>query len=234
MFLSWRHPFLAPLYAGLISFAFVVLFGAVLGPPPQTVIRVVADGVDPLPPELAELSIRIRKPDGRNQDVGGGKIDNRGSYTPDVSVANHLVCIQPQPPAPWKVIQPATNIVDQPNPVTCTAPIPNPPDKEIVLKLVKGATVRAMADGPTPNSVPKEFAGVLVEIREPDGAKGTEMGWLDAMGQWVLPRQVADRLVCLHPPLGWMVTAPPTTDQQGTKCVKASGDDIVFTLGRTR
>lgn len=70
---SWRHPFLAPIYAGLISFVFVVLFGAVLGPPPQTVIRVVADGVDPLPRELAELTIEIRNPDRRNEKVGGGQ-----------------------------------------------------------------------------------------------------------------------------------------------------------------
>jgi hypothetical protein len=237
VFPSWRHPFLAPLYAGVISFAFVVLIGAVLGPPPQTVIRVVADGADPLPPELAELSIEIRNPDGRNEKVGGGKLD-KGSYTPDVPVANHLVCIQPPPPAPWMVTQPATKVVNQSNPVTCTEPIPNPPDREIVLKLVKGATVRAMADGPTPNDVPQEFAEVLVEIREQGGGAVTEMGPLDARGRWASRMPVGNRLVCLKPPPGWMVTAPPSAAPPaappGTRCATVSGDDIVFTLGRSQ
>lgn len=236
---SWRHPFFAPLYAGLISFAFVVLLGAVLGPPPQTVIRVVADGVDPLPQELAELTIEIRNPDRSNEKVGGGKLD-KGSYTPEVPVVSRLVCIQ-QPPTPWMLTDPVTNIVDPPHPVTCiAAPISDPPAKEIMLKLVKGAaTVRAMADGPPPNDVPPEFAGVLVEIREPGGGAVAEMGSLDARGQWATRMPVGNRLVCLKPPDRWMVTAPPTTDPQhgappGTRCATASGGDVVFTLGRAR
>lgn len=242
---SWRHPFFAPLYAGLISFVFVVLFGAVLGPPPQTEIRpeikVVVDGVGALPPELAGLAIEIRNPDRTNEKVGGGKLD-KGSYTPEpeVPVVNHLVCIQ-RPPAPWIVTEPATKdvTVDPPNPVTCTEkPISNPPDREIVLK-VKRATVRAIVEGPPPKDVPGEFAGVVVEIREPGGGAIAQMGALDARGEWVPPMSIGNRLVCLKPPAGWMFIAPPTDDPkhaapQGTKCAPAPGGGIVFILGRTR
>jgi hypothetical protein len=224
----WRRLVTAPVYAAVTAFAMVLVLGAVLPADQATVIRVVLAGGGELPIELTGLPVEMRDPKGAEPIMGAL---SQGSYTPSGSLAGRRVCAQV--PDPWRVTDPPVVTMSQ---LVCTAaPLPDPPDTEVVLKVTRGVWVQARIEGQAEDEA-AAVQGWAVKIRDGTTPELEESGFLDHTGRYVARRSLANQRVCLKTPSDWMVKSPETDDKDGLSCtadlVQDATSDVVFTLVR--
>ena len=243
----WRRPAAAPVYAAVTAFATVLVLGAV-HPADQatdqaTVIRVVLAGGGDLPKELTELQVELRDPVEMRDPKGAKPVTgalSQGSYTPSGSLAGRQVCARV--PDPWRVTDPPVVTepgVTDPSAATmssqvCTAPLPDPPGTEVVLKVTRGVWVHAHTEGRVENKAP-EVKGWTVKIRDWKNPAIEESGLLDDTGHYVARRSLANQRVCLTTPSDWKVLSPKADPKKdGLSCttdpMQDPTPDVDFTL----
>jgi hypothetical protein len=228
----WRRPVAAPVYAAVTAFAMVLVLGAVLPADqatavrdPATVIRVVLANGGALPEELTGLPVEMLGPSDA-QPVRGAL--SQGSYTLSGSLAaGRQVCARV--PDPWRVTDPPLVTVGE---QACTAPLPDPPGTEVVLKVARGVRVQARTKE---DKVP-DTKDVTVKIRDLTNSAIEESGPLDGTDGYLVRRSLTNQEVCLKTPAGLIVTSPKAEKKDGLYCTadpeRTPTGDVVFTVER--
>jgi hypothetical protein len=213
----WRDPRVAPVYAAVVAFAVVGVFGLVSGHHSSTIpeVRLVAAGVANLPPELDGRPIEVWEPGGTTP-VATGQF-TKGSYAPATAVSGRLLCVQL--PAHWSLAGATDGCVTAPEPksgqVTLTA-------SKAVLVTVKFAPENQAA-----------MQDVVVTVRDPADPTQWESGPLDKTGTYQPKRSLAKQQVCLAMPADYQVSDQQTTEQGGLTCTNQLADrnqDLTLTL----
>jgi hypothetical protein len=218
MGVRWRDPRVAPVYASLVTFAVVTVFGLVGGRGddiPQ--VRLVAQGVDTLPAELAGAPIEVREPGGA-APVASGQF-TQGSYAPAEAVSGRLLCVRL--PAPWTLAGAVDGCV--------TAPEPR--SGQVRLTATKAVVIQVrFADGDT-----GDLRGLVVTVRGTADPDVSESGRTTDAGSYQPQRSLAQQAVCLRVPDGYRVSEPRTTERDGLSCtspITEPAKDVVLTLKR--
>jgi hypothetical protein len=205
----WRSRFLAPVYAALVTFGLIALATPVVGAQVDLTVAVTAAE------QLSGVQIQVRDANGHPVDPETTKKPDRaGRWSGSVPAGDLSVCV----------------LADQP------LRLADPPSEACVSAQATSTTsitveaVQVIAHGP--GDSPAEGATVSGV-----DAAGTsfDIGALDAAGRLTLPHPPPkDGKVCLAPPQGWKVLAPPR-GADGRFCRKVGDQyaDVVFEVAQS-
>jgi hypothetical protein len=197
----WRSRYLAPVYAAVISFGLIALAGALF--PEHVEVAVSVTG--PVQPD--GLDIEVRDADGNT--VAGGK-PNAGQWSQSVPAGHLAVCVRADPPVRVAASSPSGACV----------PAQTPGPTSITVE-----PVRVIADGLSGS--PAEATTVSVVD---DAGRTVGSGVLDSGGRFTPPDALpTGGKVCLKPPAGRAVLAPPPgADGRPCRPVADRYSDVVF------